>query len=435
MKFRRGLLLACLTLTLPMALTSGARAALQAVEADRIVAVVNDEAITARELQARVNIVMRQLKQQGTDLPDREALNKQVLERLILEQAQVQLARETGIKVDDSQLDAALARIAESNRMNIAQFRLTLEGDGLSWSSFREDIRKEIIIGQMREREVDTRIAISDGEIDNYLATSTEQSGEEFLVQHILLRTPEQATPEQLQRIYLKSQMVLEKLAAGMSFAKAAATYSDGNEALNGGTVGWRTANRIPSAFVQPLARMRSGEISPILRSPAGFHILRLADRRGATALPKQVEQTHVRHILVKTNELVSEAEARHRLEVLRERLVHGGDFAELARVSSSDLSASKGGDLGWILPGDTVAEFQRAMNELKPGEISQPVQSAFGFHLIQVIERKVQDLSPERRRAVARNVLGERKSDEAYQDWLRQLRDRTYVEYHLEDK
>jgi peptidyl-prolyl cis-trans isomerase SurA len=229
--------------------------------------------------------------------------------------------------------------------------------------------------------------------------------------------------------------MVMEKLGTGMSFAKAAATYSDGNEALNGGTVGWRTANRIPSVFAKPLEHMRPGEISPILRSPAGFHILRLADRRGAGALPKQMQQTHVRHILIKTNELVSEAEARHKLEVLRDRLVHGGDFAELARLNSNDLSASKGGDIGWVLPGDTVPEFQHAMDALKPGEISQPVQSSFGFHLIQVLERKVEDLSPERRRAAARQVLRERKADEFYQDWLRQLRDRTYVEYHLEDK
>lgn len=433
MKFQRALRLLCLTLTLP--LLAPAHAALSAIEADRIVAVVNDEAITARELQSRVNTVVRQLKQQGTDLPDTEALNKQVLERLIVERAQLQLARENGITVDDGQLNSALQRIAEANHLDAAQFRAALENDGLTWSAFQENIRKEIMLGQLREREVDNRIAVSDGEIDNYLATSAEQSGEEFLIQHILVRAPEQATPEQLQRLYLKAQMVIEKLGAGMSFAKAAATYSDGNEALNGGTVGWRTANRIPAVFAKPLEHMRAGEVSPILRSPAGFHILRLADRRGAAALPKQVQQTHVRHILIKTNELVSEAEARHKLEVLRDRLVHGGDFAELARLNSNDLSASKGGDLGWVLPGDTVPEFQRAMDSLKPGEVSQPVQSAFGFHLIQVLERKVEDLSPERRRAAARQVLRERKADEFYQDWLRQLRDRTYVEYHLEDK
>jgi peptidyl-prolyl cis-trans isomerase SurA len=433
MKFRRGLLLLCLTLSLPLA--APARAALPAVEADRIVAVVNDEAVTARELQARVNTVVRQLKQQGTDLPDTEALNKQVLERLIMERAQLQLAKEDGIVVDDGQLNAALLRIAEANHLDGAQFRAALEKDGISWVEFQENIRKEIALGQVREKEVDNRIAVSDGEIDNYLATSADQNGEEFLIQHILVRAPEQATPEQLQRLYLKAQMVMEKLGTGMSFAKAAATYSDGNEALNGGTVGWRTANRIPSVFAKPLEHMRPGEISPILRSPAGFHILRLADRRGAGALPKQMQQTHVRHILIKTNELVSEAEARHKLEVLRDRLVHGGDFAELARLNSNDLSASKGGDIGWVLPGDTVPEFQHAMDALKPGEISQPVQSSFGFHLIQVLERKVEDLSPERRRAAARQVLRERKADEFYQDWLRQLRDRTYVEYHLEDK
>jgi len=435
MKFRRGLLLLCLTLSLPLTLAAPARAALPAVEADRIIAVVNDEAVTARELQARVNTVVRQLTQQGTDLPDTGALSKQVLERLIMERAQLQLAKEDGIAVDDGQLNAALLRIADANHLDAAQFRAALEKDGIAWPVFQEDIRKEITIGQLREREVDNRIAISDGEIDNYLATSADQSGEEFLIQHILIRAPEQASPEQLQRLYLKAQMVMEKLGAGMSFAKAAATYSDGNEALNGGTVGWRTANRVPSVFAKPLEHMHAGEISPILRSPAGFHILRLADRRGAAALPKQVQQTHVRHILIKTNELVSEAEARHKLDVLRDRLVHGGDFAELARLNSNDLSASKGGDIGWVLPGDTVPEFQHAMDSLKPSDISQPVQSSFGIHLIQVLERKVEDLSPERRRAAARQVLRERKADEFYQDWLRQLRDRTYVEYHLENK
>lgn len=434
MKFRHGLwqLLGCLTLALPL---PSVTLAAQAIEADRIIAVVNNDVITERELRTRMGMVIRQLKQQSTELPDTTALQKQVLDRMILEKAQTQLAREVGIQIEDMQLDQTIARVAAANRMDIPQFRTALEKDGLSWKIFRENFRQEIVIGQLREREVDNQIAISEGEIDNYLSTHANQSGEEFLIQHIILRVEEQATPEQVQRVYLRAQMVMDKLSKGMSFAKAAATYSDGNEALNGGTVGWRPTDRIPAMFAQTLAKLSPGEVSPIIRSPAGFHILRLADRRGNANLPKDVQQTRVRHILIKTNELISSIEAKHKLDVLRDRLVHGADFAELAKLNSQDLSAGKGGDIGWVLPGDTVPEFQRAMDALKPGEISQPVQSQFGYHLIQVQERKVAPLSQERQRAAARQTLRDRKSDEAYQDWLRQLRDRTYVELHLDDR
>ncbi len=427
MKFR--FLLTCLAL----ALTTPTHA--QSVDMDRLVAVVNNEAITAQELNGRLNMVLRQLKQQSNDLPDTSTLKKQVLERMILENAQVQMAKDSGLEVSDSQLDATVARIASANNMNMEQFRTALEKDGLQWKAFRNNLRQEIMITQLREREVENAIAVSEGEIDNFLGNNADQNGEEVLVQHIILRLPEQASPDQIQRVLVKAQMVMDKLAKGMSFAKAAATYSDGEEALNGGAWGWRAMTRVPAAFAQALGQMRPGDISPIVRSPAGFHILRLADRRGNSALPKDVQQTHVRHILIKTNELLPATEAKQKLEGIRDRLVHGNSFAELARLYSGDLSATKGGDIGWVLPGDTVPEFQRAMDALKPGEISQVVQSPFGFHLIEVLERKVEALPAERRRAAARQVLRDRKADEAYQDWLRQLRDRTYVEYHLEDK
>ena len=428
MKFLQGLLL-----TLCFAAT-GAQAATP-IEADRVVAVVNNEAITAGELRAKVKQITRQLKQQNTELPPADVLERQVLERLIVDQAQVQSAKEEGVKVDDAQLDSAIGRIAESNHMDVAQFHSALEKDGLVWADFREDVRKEMLIARLREREVEGRIVVSDGEVDNYLTNNQGSSVDEFNVQHIFLRAPEQASSEQLQKLYLKAQMVLDKLAEGLPFAKAAATYSDGNDALSGGNVGWRSADRLPPLFAEALAKMQPGQVSPILRSPAGFHILRLAERRGGSALPKQVQQTHARHILIKTNELVSESEARHKLEILKERLDHGADFAELARQYSNDLSSSKGGDLGWLYPGDTVPEFEHAMNDLKPGAISQPVQSPFGFHLIQVLERKLEDVSDDRKRAAARQALRDRRSEEAYQDWLRQLRDRAYVEYKLDDK
>ena len=428
MKFLQGLLLTlCFATTAVQAATP--------IEADRVVAVVNNDVITAGELCAKVKQITRQLRQQNTELPPADILEKQVLERLIVDQAQLQSAKEEGIKVDESQLDAAIARIAEANKLDTLQFRAALEKDGLVWTDFREDVRKEMLIARLREREVDGRLVVSDGEVDNYLATKQDTSVDEYFVQHIFLRAPEQASPEQLQKLYVKAQLVLEKLEGGLPFAKAAATYSDGNEALSGGNVGWRSADRMPALFAESLTKMQPGQISPILRSPAGFHILRLAERRGGTALPRQVQQTHARHILIKSNELVSESEARHKLEILKERLDHGGDFAELAKQYSNDLSSAKGGDLGWLYPGDTVPEFEHAMNELKPGAISQPIQSPFGFHLIQVLERKVEDVSEDRKRNAAKQALRERKSDEAYQDWLRQLRDRAYVEYKLDDK
>lgn len=428
MKYFRALLLT-------LAIAAPAAHAANVVEADRLVAVVNNEAITRSELQIRLRQVMRQLKQQNTDLPPADILEKQVLERMILDLVQAQTAREDGIKVDDSQLEMALSRIAESNKMPLTQFRQALEKDGLPWSAFREEIRKEIVVSRLREREVDSHIIVSDGEVENYLANNQQGSNDEFLLQQIFLRAPEQASPEQLQKLYTKAQLVMEKLAAGLPFAKAAASYSDGNEAMNGGSVGWRSADRLPGLFADALKTLQPGGITPIFRSPAGFHILRLAEKRTGGGLPKQLQRTHVRHILVKTNELVSQSEAEHKLQIVKERLDHGGNFAELARQYSNDLSSAKGGDLGWLYAGDTVPEFERAMDALKPGEISRPIQSPFGFHLIQVLERKVEDVPQERKQAAARQVLKERKAEEAYQDWLRQMRDRAYVEYRLDDK
>ncbi len=251
---------------------------------------------------------------------------------------------------------------------------------------------------------------------------------------HILLRAPESATPEQLQRLKLKADQIDERLRQGEDFAKLAAAYSDAPDGLQGGSLGWRPLNRLPSIFAEVAQRLQSGEVAPVLRSPNGFHLVKLIGKRGGATLPA-VQQTRARHILIKVNEVVSEADARHRLNGIYERIKHGAKFEELARLYSQDGSAAKGGDLGWIYPGDTVPDFERAMNELPIGVVSTPVQSPFGFHLIQVLERRVQDVSSERQRAAARQVLKERKIDEAYQDWVRQMRDRAYVELRLEER
>lgn len=406
------------------------------VEADRIVALVNDEVITLVELRGRLAQVERQLAQQKTPLPDRDLLAKQVLERMIVERLQLQLARDTGTRVDDAMVDRALGRIADANRLSMSQFRAALEQDGISWERFREEVRSEILIARLREREVENRIAVSEGEIDNYLATPERSAAaEEFLVSHILLRAPEQASPESLSRLRARAEEALGALKRGADFGQVAASYSDAPDGLLGGSLGWRSADRLPTLFADTVAGMQGGQLSDVIRSPAGFHILKLVQRRGGSLAGKRLQQTRARHILIKTSEIVSDDEARRKLVILKERLDHGADFAELAKLHSNDLSAAKGGDLGWLYPGDTVSEFERAMDGLKPGEISVPVQSPFGWHLIQVQERRVDEVSSERQRLVARQTIKERKSEEAYQDWLRQLRDRAYVEYRLEPK
>ena len=409
--------------------------AVRPVEVDRIVAIVNNEVITTLELRERVQQAVHQLTRQGTPLPPAEVLEKQLLERLVLERAQIQFARETSLQVDDATLDRAIARIAENNRMSRAELRAALEKDGIRWDRFRNEIRTEILLTRLREREVDSRVVVTDAEVDNFLASNPDAlSGEEFLVAHILMRVPEGATPQQLADLSARAENVAARLRSGDDFARLAAAASDAPDAMNGGELGWRSRDRLPALFAEAIRDLRPGDISPIMRSAAGLHIVKLIDKRGSGAdEPQQLEQTRARHILVRTSEILSDAEAESRLIALRERIVNGADFGELAKANSADLSAAKGGDLGWLSPGDTVPEFERAMNALQPGEVSPPVRSPFGWHLIKVDARRVQDVSDERKRNAARNALRERKSDEAFEDWLRQLRDRTYVEYRTE--
>ena len=404
---------------------------------DRIVAVVNKEVVTASELRERVELAARELARQRTPLPERALLERQVLERLIIDKAQLQLAADSGLRVDELQLDRAVDRIAENNKMTLAAFRRALENDGVVLARIREELRQQIVMQRLREREVDERIEVGETEIDLYLEEQKAGRGEreEYNIAHILVRLPDQASPERIEQGRARAEKVLAEARAGADFGALAASYSDAGDALQGGQMGWRAADRLPDLFANALRGLKAGESTEVLRSPAGFHVLRLVERRGAGA-DQVTSQTHLRHILVKTSEVVSEADARRRLADLRERIVAGGvDFAALARLHSVDASAARGGDLGWVFPGDTVPEFERAMNALKPGEVSQPVQSPFGWHLIQVLERRTGSLPPERLRLMARQALRERKSEDAYQEWLRQLRDRTYVEIRLEEK
>ncbi len=403
---------------------------------DRIVAVVNSEVITSGEVAERVKTVTQQLRQQGTPLPAADLLQKQVLERMIMDRLQLQLAKETALRVDDLQLDRTIARVAESNKMSLTQFRRALEHDGVEFDKFREEIRNEILLSRLREREVDNRIVVTDNEIDYFLGqqAASPSAATDFNLSHIVLPLPEQASPEQVNRQRERAEQVLKQLREGADFSKLAVGFSDAPDALQGGVMGWRSRDRLPDLYVQALDGLKPGEVSGVIRSPAGFHIIKLIERRGGDAAA-MVEQTHVRHILVKTSEIVSAADARHKLENLRERIINGVDFGELAKLNSDDTSALKGGDLGWIYPGDTVPEFERMMNSLKVGEVSEPFASPFGWHLLQVLERRRTGVSGERKRQEARLILRERKADEAYQEWLRQLRDSAFVEYRSEDQ
>ena len=407
---------------------------------DSIIVVVNNEVITRQELADRLRQVEKRLTAQGMALPPRTQLQSQLLERMIVERAQTQMAKENGIVVDDTMLDRAVSRIAEQNKLSMADFRVQLEKEGMDFPAFREDIRREIIMQRLREREVDNKVVVTESEVDNYMASDANAANkrEDLNLAQILIRVPENASPEQVAARRQRAEDVLRQLKTGADFAKTAATYSDSNDALNGGDLGWRGQDRLPQLFLDAVASLKPGEVSAIVKSGNGFHIVKLIDRRAtgaAKADAPAVEQTHARHILIKVNQVVSAAEARRKLLELKERLDHkAATFEELAKLYSNDLSASKGGDLGWIYPGDTVPEFERAMNELKPGEISQPIESPFGYHLIQVVERKTDDASKERARAAARQAIRERKIDDATEDWLRQLRDRAYVEFRTDD-
>ena len=407
------------------------------VSIDRIEVVVNDDVITRRELDDRVASVTRMLKRQKTALPDRSALERQVLERMIIELLQTQFATESGVRIDDAQLDKTIQRIAQQNRFaNVAAFRARLEQEGTNFKDFREEIRNEMITVRLREREVDSRLVISENDVDNYLSNQEAQGGkgEEILISHILVVVPEQASADKIQSYRNRAEQALAKLQGGASFAQVAAGYSDAQDALKGGEIGWRPADRLPPLFAEPLQKMKPGEVSSILRSPSGFHIVKLLDRRSKDT-PVMVTQTHARHILIKTSELVSESEAKRRLQEIKQRIDKGANFAEQARLHSEDGSAPQGGDLGWLSPGETVPEFEGPMDNLKVGQVSGLVQSGFGWHLIQVLERRNTDVSEAQKRQRARNAIRTFKSDEAFQDWLRQLRDSAFVEYRTTEK
>ncbi len=408
---------------------------------DRIVAVVNDEVVTANELRARSRIAEVQLRRQKIQPPSADVLERQVLERMIVDRAQLQLARETGVRVDDATVNATLGRIAESNGLTVQALRQRLEADGVSFTQFRDDIRQDIILNRLREREVDSRIQISDSELENFIAAQSGVSAdsEEINIAQILLRVPENSPSDRVDATRARAEELAAQLKGGADFARVAASFSNAPEALQGGELGWRNTDRLPTLFIDSIKGLKAGDVTPVIRSPNGFHILKVLGRRSGVdskLATGPVQQTHARHILLRVSELMSEPEVKRRLDEMKQRIEAGQiEFGTLARLHSLDPSGSRGGDLGWLYPGDTVPEFEKSMNALKLNEISLPVQSPFGWHLIQVLERRTEQASSDRGKQQARQALRDRKADEAYQDWMRQLRDKTYVEYRLDDR
>ncbi len=400
---------------------------------DRIAAIVNDDVITASELEQRLTTLTKQLRQQRTPMPPRAVLRRQVLERMVINRIQLQIAEASGIRIDDETLNKTIGNIAAQNKLTLSQFRDVLEKDGFSFAQFREEMRQEIIIRRLLQRQVESRISVTEQEIDNFLVNQKTQgkAHDEYHLGHILIALPEAATPAEIRQARERAQGILEELRQGRDFSETAIAVSDGQQALKGGDLGWRKSGELPTLFVDVVRNMKVGEISDLIRSPSGFHIIKLLEHRSGQR--HLVAQSHARHILIRPGGLISEKQALETARELRRRLLAGEDFAQLAKEYSDDkASAVDGGDLGWVSPGQMVPEFEQALTKLEPGAISEPVKSGFGWHLIQVLERRQHDDTDEFTRKQARKQIFQRKVEEAQANWLRRLRDEAYVEYRL---
>ena len=416
-------------------LSAGSDAGSSAI--DGIVAVVNTDIITRSELNRQVALIERQMTRRGAPLPDKNELRKQVLDRMVLDRAQLQKAEQLGIRVEDAQIEAAMARVADQNGLPLDDFLARLKEEGVSPARFREEVRSEITLGRLREREVESRIQVSDAEIQSFLAARTKgtvaTNQPEVNWIQILVKAPSDANAGVLGQARAKVEIVEKALKAGKSADEILKTNPE--LAVEGtGQMGWSGFDSVPSLFSEFLSKGQLESVQTV-RSPNGFHVLKVLGRResGPVLDSTPVTQTRARHILIRPGPDVSEAEAKRRLNFALEQLRGGtANFETLAKQYSQDGSASKGGDLGWLYPGDTVPEFEREMNQLGTGEVSAVFQSRFGFHIIQVVERRQQAASEERQRQAARQAIRTNKSEESYQEWLRQLRDATFIEIRL---
>ncbi|WP_423194848.1 MULTISPECIES: peptidylprolyl isomerase [unclassified Cupriavidus] len=410
---------------------------------DEVVAIVNNSVITRRELLDRADEIENQLRTAQRDVPPRADLLGEVLERLVMERVQTQAAQEAGIRVTDQEVDRAIESVAQQNRLSATELRNRVEASGMSWTKYRDELRKQVQVIRLREREVDAKVQVYDGEIDNYLAARSGQpaavSGPtEFNVAQILVRVPESASEAQKAELKAKAEGLLKQAQGGADFAALAKANSEAPEAAQGGELGFREIGRLPALFANAVVDLQPGAVAPeVVESANGFHVIKLAAKRTAPSAStpqatNHIAQTQVRHILIRTGPNMPEAEATRQLQGLRDRITHGTDFADIARRYSQDGSASNGGELGWVSPGELVPEFEQAMNRLRPGEISEPVVTQFGVHLIQVLNRRETEVSPEKQRDFARAEVREQKLRAAYDDWVRQLRSAAYVEYRI---
>jgi len=401
---------------------------------DRIAAIVNNDIITQTELDKELNTIKLQLRQQKIQIPPDETLRKQVLERLVINQIQLQLAKANGIRVDDETLNNTISNIASQNNLTLSGFRDALEQEGFEFAQFRENIRKEIIIRRISQRNVDNHITVSEQEIDNFIANQKIQGNaeDEYRLGHILIGLPETATPDQIQAAKQKAQQILDELRTGMDFSQAAISVSEGQQALEGGDLGWRKAGELPSLFAEIVPNMEIGAISDIIRSSSGFHIIKLLDYHGAK--PHIVTQTQARHILIKTDELTNDDDAKTLLTNLKQQIKEGADFGKLAKANSDDkTSAANGGELGWIEPGKMIPDFEKVMDSLDPGKISDPFKTRFGWHIVQVNDRREIDDTEDFTRSRIHELIFQRKVEEEHMNWLRHVRAEAYVEYRLD--
>lgn len=403
-------------------------------DANYIVAVVNTEPVTSQEVRTRLLRIERQLSQQGGRLPPRDELARQVLERVIVEKTQLQLAKETGIRVEEVAVDQAEENFARQNEMTVAELRRKVVAEGSTLAQFRDELRQQITLTRLRDRELESRVRLNDLEVDQFIREQqglSDAADQEINLAMILVEVPENATEAQVQALRQRAEKLLARARAGDDFNQLARENSDAPDRASGGVLGRRTVDRYPQLFVDATKSVRVGAIADLLRSPAGFHILKVLEKSQAGLPSAVVTQSHARHILLRTGPNLTEAAARDRLADIRRRIENGlADFAAVARDISQDGSARAGGDLGWANPGQFVPEFEAVMDALKPGEISAPLISRFGVHLIQLIERRETTLSQREQREIARNLLREKKLDEAYIDWAQEVRARAYVEY-----
>jgi peptidyl-prolyl cis-trans isomerase SurA len=406
---------------------------------DTIAAVVNDGVITQRELDGRVELISHRLQQQNAPIPPIDQLRSQVLNQMVLERIQLQKAKEDGIIVDDAAVQRTLERLAQANGMDVATYRTRIEAAGVPWSTFMRDARTELTLSKLREKEVDSRITVSDAEVANYIASQRGPNAgqkSDLHFQHIFIKAPLNASETDIEAAQAKASALLKEAQSGSKFESLAKSNSQASDAGKGGDMGFLPQSKLPPEFVTAASTLRPGEVNPsVIRTNDGFEIVRLVERRqgqGTAADAPKLVQTHVRHILLRVGDGMSEPQARQKLLEIRQEIGAGGDFAKFARTYSQDGSSSQGGDLGWISPGETVPEFERAMNTLQDNQLSEPVRTEYGYHLIQVLGRRDAEGSIAQQMDLARQAIGQRKAEQAYADWLRQLRDSAYVNYKI---